>query len=542
MSRPWYSSRWVRLGAVVAIFLLAAVAAAPFLIPVDDYRPLLVSAIDNATGRQVQIDKLRLHVFPNVRISLDNFRLRNPSGFPAGDALSAKSIDLGVNGRALLSRHIVVTYIAPTGVEINVLRKADGHTNFAFAPHGGSSSGGGSLLTLKRIGRIDVKNVKVTFAGLPLGNEPTFSLGRVNGTIGAIDPSQANWLQKLPITVDLHGGQLMSSVLAKPLEFRSGQITFKGDGGRGTFDAFIADLELGGDIAFAHLNPLSISFALKSPKVDLNTIDGLVKPSRTVAKAAARQLLAQGSIDVDKIVYATLEASHVRGNLSVYTNALHLRDASLSAYGGAASGDAVVEPPKSGMPASGTVHVRGMNVRDVLAAIQPAARGVSGSLDADLEMASLLTHDPQGSLTASGTFAVRNGTFPSQQLHNFSYLGGDLHIAHERGSSNSLHLIANGMQATVHGSFGFDQTLSYNGTAIVNATSQLKTTQQVSALLNAALQQNVGTSRARVPFRLYGTFEKPQFAMTGTPQLVNSTSKQTAIPSNIQSLLKGLKI
>ena len=533
----------MQVGALAVVIVFIAALAAPFLIPVDAYRPLLVAAIDNATGRQVQIDKLRLHLFPNVRISLVNFQLKNPTGFPSGDTLSAKSVDLGLNAHALLSRRIDVTYIAPSGVELNVLRRADGRTNFAFAPQKGQASGG-SLLTLERIGRIDVKDAQVMFADAPLGNEPSFSLSGVNGTIGSIDPAQANWLEKLPITVALNGGRLTSSLLAQPLEFRTGQLEFKGDGGRGSFSAFIADVDLSGDIAFAHLNPLSIAFALKTPKLDLNTIDRLVKPSGQVAKAGARQLLAHGSVNVDKVVFATLEATNVRGNLSVYTNALQLQNASLSAYGGTASGDAFVEPPKSGMPASGTVHVRGMNVREVLAAIGPAAQGVSGSLDADLRMASLLTRDPESALTASGTFSVRDGTFPSEQLRNFSYLGGDLHIAHERGTSNSLRLLAKGVQATFHGSFGFDQTLSYAGTAIVNAPSQLNASQQFSAILAQTMQRDLGTTRAAVPFVVNGSFSNPQFKMTGTPQLVNSTSTEqnTTIPSSVQNLLKGLKI
>lgn len=44
--------------------------AAPFLIPVDSYRPLLVWAIDAGTGRHVQIDHLQLYVVPSLRLRL----------------------------------------------------------------------------------------------------------------------------------------------------------------------------------------------------------------------------------------------------------------------------------------------------------------------------------------------------------------------------------------------------------------------------------------------------------------------------------------
>ncbi|MGH7684686.1 MAG: hypothetical protein ACREMT_10105, partial [Vulcanimicrobiaceae bacterium] len=137
---------------------------------------------------------------------------------------------------------------------------------------------------------------------------------------------------------------------------------------------------------------------------------------------------------------------------------------------------------------------------------------------------------------------IRNGTLPSQQLRNFSYLGGDLRIANERGYSNHITLLATGLRAGGSGSFGFNQTIGYSGTAQVNASAQLEKTASAEtvALQQAvaqALQRNLGTSTFTVPYTLRGTLSNPQFAMSGTPRPSNvSTQRTTKTLPTLQSL------
>ena len=521
------------------VVVLCAALAAPFLIPIDDYRPLLVDAIDNATGRQVEIGGLKLNLLPNVRLSIMDFRLRNPAGFPAGDALSAKVIDLGLSTRALLSRRLDVTYIAPSDVEMNVLRDTAGRTNLTFAPRNGSEHGS-SGITIERIGKIDVKDATMTFTALPQEGQPSFSLGGIDATIGSIHPQQKNFIEKIAVGVDLRSARLSSSLLAKPVAFRSGAFDFENHSGRGTFALSMGDVDLSGEIAFTSLDPLVVSFDVRSPQIDLGALQSLVRSGGESRATGSARLLAQGAVRVDKLSFATFDATNLAGQLGVYTNGLQLRKCALSAYGGSVHGDASIDTLKTGLPLSATAQVRGMSVQRLMSAL--GRTGVTGTLDANARMATLLQRNPEQSLTADGTFSVANGTFPSSQLHNFRYLGGDLRIAQERGYSNALRLVAKGMQATLHGSFGFDQTLRYAGTAIVNAPAQLKLTHQFTAILAQTMRRDLGTTRASVPFTIDGTFSNPQFKMTGAPQLVNSSSQNssTSLPSSLQNILQEL--
>jgi len=171
----------------------------------------------------------------------------------------------------------------------------------------------------------------------------------------------------------------------------------------------------------------------------------------------------------------------------------------------------------------------------VARAIGSQSENVTGTLDANFRLTTLLANNPEQSLQTTGAFAVRNGSFPSIAFKgmtlpsgdsHFSSFGGDLRIARERGYSSKLTMVASEMQATISGSFGFDRSLQYSGHAVVDPATQgtsLTSSPLLASLqpiLAGVLQKNVGLARVSVPFTLSGTLDNPQFAMAGTPQLI----------------------
>ncbi|MGA2392689.1 MAG: AsmA family protein [Candidatus Lustribacter sp.] len=566
MARPRFGSKPVRIVAAAVLLLVLAALAVPFLIPVDNYRPLLVWAVESATGREVQIDALKLSLLPTVHITVVNFRMKNPPGFPAGDALVASSIDLGIAPQALLSRRVDVTYIAPSGVQLNVLRNAAGRTNFATtAPASTPAQKPAPVFSLEPIGAVTVKDAAITF-GDALGKAlpaPTFALRGVNGTIGSIDPQASDWVKKLNIVADLRGTQLTLSNLTKPIDFHSGELTIKSEAARGTFSLSVGSIDLAGAAAFARLDPLLITFAVSGPELDFNTLATfLVGAHGSAGPAATRRLLAHGTVAIGKVVFAPLAASRLKGQLDLYTSAVRLNAWTLSAYGGTVRGNAELTG-SAGSPLAVTAQARGLNVAQVLAAVGSGSGGVTGALSTNFRLTTLLTRDPEQSLKTTGTFVVRNGSFPSIAFKGvtlpaadsrFSSLGGDLRIAQERGYSNALTLLGPEMQATSHGSFGFDKTLQYSGTAVVNPLTQgtslagpsLVATLQ--PLLASVLPKNAGAARMRLPFTLRGTLNSPQFALAGTPQLImpqgsgQAPQLPTTMPSiqDLEKLIPGL--
>jgi hypothetical protein len=550
------NSRTVRIVAAAIVLVVLAALAIPLLVPIDSYRPLLVWAVESATGRNVQIDALRLSFLPTVHITVVNFRMQNPPGFPAGDALVASSIDLGIAPQALLSRRLDITYIAPSGVQLNVLRDAAGQTNFATtAPTTAPAQRPAPVFTLDRVGPVSVNDAAITFADV-LGKKlpaPAFSLRGVSGTIGSIDARAPDWVKKLAIVANLRGAQLTLPNLTKPVEFDSGELTISGGAARGTFSLSVGTIKLAGAAAFARLDPLSITFAVTGPELDFNTLatflDGAQGSATTLA---AGRLLAHGTVAIGKVIFAPLEASQLKGQLDLYAGAVRLNAWTLSAYGGTVRGNAELNG-SAGSPVAATAQAHGLNVRAVLAAAGAGTTGVTGTLETAFRLTTSLARDPERSLLTTGTFAVRNGSLPSSAFKGlnlppggtrFSYFGGDLHVARERGYSDQLTLIGPEMQATMQGSFGFDRTLQYSGTGVLDSLTQGTSLAgspllaSVEPLLENALQKNAGAARVSVPFTLRGTLDHPQFALAGTPQLVpiQSTGHAVQQPAKTPSL------
>lgn len=571
MGRAWFRSRWVRFGGAAVGLLVLATVAAPFLIPMDRYRQLLVAAMETATGRQVRIDALSINVLPKLRLHMTGFRVENPAGFPAGDALVARSVDLGIALRPLLARHVHITYIAPAGVQINVLRNAAGRTNIAVAPRtGGAQPSATGPLTLERIGVIDVKDAAAALADASDPRHALYELTGVSAKIRSIDPQATDWLKKLTVTADLNGARLATSLLTKPLLFRTGSFSFENGAGRGSFSLTLDTVSLTGSAAFARVDPLSITFAVSAPAVDLEALAALLRPGSAtgLAATASRGLLASGTVSIGKVAFAPFETTKNTAHVELYPSTVRLDRYAFSAYGGTVHGSAAFEGSGNGVQTSATAQAGGINVEQALEALGYGTRKVTGTAQADLHFNTTLAHGPEQALTAAGTFAVRNGTFPSLDVKgklanvarlvnlnvpsgetSFSSFGGDLQIAHERASSNDLRLVANDLQATIRGSFGFDQTLNYSGTGIVDTlapgTSTASSTLVASArsLLNDVVQRALGATRVKIPFSLHGTLANPQFSLAGTPQIVTTQSPaQTSAPAvpSVRDLLKSI--
>jgi AsmA-like protein len=560
MAGSWYRSRGVRVGGAIALLLLIVAGAIPFLVPVDRFRPVLVRLLEDSTGRTVGIDALRLYLVPTVHIRASNVRIRNPVGFPPGDTILARSIDLGLAPRALLGRKLDVTHIALSGVRLSLLHDPAGRTNFTFTPppRGASAGGavapaaGASLFTLDRIGAVTVKNVEITdgtFDGRRGHVTPSFSLWRVNGRIRGIDPKAPDWTRNLTIDADVRGARLALPSLAKPVQFRAGTFLFTGGAGRGTFTAVLDTMRAEVTAAVASLDPLSITFTMSLGEFDINRLQALVisSPAGGGGSRAAPQAppsrrppFATGEVTIDRLVLPPLAAARVTSRLSVDGNAVQVVSYTLSAYRGSVRGKATLDYSAPDVPATVTAQVSGVDLRQVMSTLAPSAQRITGALDGTLTLSTAFGQDPLAALKGAGLFAVRNGSFPGLSLRSslaqmakalqlnapagpthFSYFGGDLRISQERVYSNALRLDADDLEGTATGSFGFNTTLNYTGTGILKTA-----TASPSASALPSVAQMLGATQVRVPFSLGGTVSDPKFSLAGTPQFLRGQTPQ----------------
>ena len=111
------------------ILLLALFFAIPALVNPNRYQPRFVSYLQERTGKQVEMGRLSLTLFP-LCLHIDNFGVKNPPLFPAGYVVKVSRIDAELSFTALLKRQIVITSIVLSDPVIQLTSDPDGPWNF----------------------------------------------------------------------------------------------------------------------------------------------------------------------------------------------------------------------------------------------------------------------------------------------------------------------------------------------------------------------------------------------------------------------------
>src|SRR5215475_6235815 len=122
------------VAAIVGVLALAVVLL-PRLIDVESYRPAIIEAVRDATGRELVIDgPVRLRMFPVPGIGAGQVRFANAVGARGAQMLDVRWVAVRPDWLALLQGRIqvgVLTLYRPT---IILEADADGVPNWEFAP------------------------------------------------------------------------------------------------------------------------------------------------------------------------------------------------------------------------------------------------------------------------------------------------------------------------------------------------------------------------------------------------------------------------
>src|SRR6202049_272398 len=114
---------------IAALLLFALIFVGPALIKVDRYRPQVISYLQEKTGKQVEIGRLALTLFP-LSIHIDDFGVKNPPIFPRGCVVKVARIDAELSVGALLHRQVVIKSLVLWDPVLNMTSDPDGPWNF----------------------------------------------------------------------------------------------------------------------------------------------------------------------------------------------------------------------------------------------------------------------------------------------------------------------------------------------------------------------------------------------------------------------------
>ncbi len=125
------------LSVIAALLLLIVIAifTVYFLIDPNNYKPEIVAAVKQKTGRELNlIGDLKLSVFPWLGISTGSMTLSNKAGFQDQSFVTLDASDIKLNLLPLLSKKIDVDHFVLKGLVLNLEKNAQGENNWDSVP------------------------------------------------------------------------------------------------------------------------------------------------------------------------------------------------------------------------------------------------------------------------------------------------------------------------------------------------------------------------------------------------------------------------
>lgn len=120
--------KWIGIGAAAFI---ALVVALPFLINVNQFKPVLESRLSTALNREVKLGNLRLGILSG-EVEANDLSVSEDAAFGKPAFIQAKSLAVGVKlWPFLISRKLIVTYLKIDQPEIALLQAQSGNWNFS---------------------------------------------------------------------------------------------------------------------------------------------------------------------------------------------------------------------------------------------------------------------------------------------------------------------------------------------------------------------------------------------------------------------------
>ena len=123
--------RTVRVILIVLAVLVVLVLVAPFLIPVNQFRPTIEEKASAALGRKADVGNLSLSLFTGS-LAADNLSIADDPKYSKSPFLTAKSVKVGVELLPLImSKDLKITGITIDSPEVTLIRSPGGEWNYS---------------------------------------------------------------------------------------------------------------------------------------------------------------------------------------------------------------------------------------------------------------------------------------------------------------------------------------------------------------------------------------------------------------------------
>jgi AsmA protein len=218
--------RTLRIVGVVVVVLILIVVIAPFLIPVDKFRPTIEEKASQALGRKVELGNLSLSLISGS-ISAESISIGDDPKFSTSAFLTAKSFKVGVELMPLIfSKTLNVTGITIESPEVILLHNPAGQWNYSTL--GGAAAKSAQKPTASSSSPADLSVQKFTLKDGRIVVGSTASQKRSTYDHVGVVASNFSMTSKFPVTVtaDLpNGGKFKLDGTAGPIDEADASLT-----------------------------------------------------------------------------------------------------------------------------------------------------------------------------------------------------------------------------------------------------------------------------------------------------------------------------
>jgi AsmA protein len=227
--------RTLRVILIIVAVLVVLVLVAPFLIPVNQFRPTIEEKASAALGRKVEVGNLSLSLFTGS-LAADNLSIADDPKFSKSPFLTAKSIKVGVELVPLiLHKDLNITRIVIDSPEVTLLRSPGGEWNYSsFGTSAAKSQGkqtppppqqtekpSSSNASEFSVAKLELRNGRVIVGSTNSQKRSTYD--KVDLTASNVSPTT-----KFPVTLTANlpgGGTLKLDGTAGPLDQENTALT-----------------------------------------------------------------------------------------------------------------------------------------------------------------------------------------------------------------------------------------------------------------------------------------------------------------------------
>lgn len=426
---------------VVVVLLVGGILSLPFLIDLNKYQDHYKPLIEEALNRKIQLQDIRLTIWPRIGARVAGFTVLDDPSFDSGPFASLTSLDVGVKLMPLLSGKVEVEEITLRDPVMTVITNKNKVMNVSTigpkTPRPAAESGTPSqstgdplqALALLAVDRLSIDGGKLTYRDLSTTPVTEYQIEDLELLLKSVRLGQAPTLHlaatvqpyNLPVTLDGSFGPLVETLEVKQYAFTLGlgkiALGLKGALIDGTLNATLSSPSISTadlPVTLPLTKPVQIKdlhvvakapYPLKQGVSAMELADvtdlGLalvmgnssLNVKGTVLGGHAKLTLASPSINtadlpIDTGLKKPVEVTRLEANADLKGQEARLTSLSFQIFNGQAKAQGGMSTTSATPPFNGKVTIQGLQLGPVLDAVSPDSKvSVSGTAAMDIAVA-----------------------------------------------------------------------------------------------------------------------------------------------------------